>query len=472
MRDILGRIEKISQAIKAADSCRREVVVKRKNSAFPLARMVASHGGVTVYAEDEQGEPVDYDAARVVGVNDVYFPLLWCDARWLIMYGGAGSGKSKFAAQKMVYRMITERRHSMLCVRKVARSIKESQWRDILWACDMFGVGDLIETRLQPLSLYYPQTGSSVYFVGIDDEEKIKSLHAVTSQWLEEPTAMTQGDVTQLNLRMREATDYPAQILMTFNPISERHWIKKKFFDSPRSSAQFLRTTYRDNLFLPEDYGNQLDELTSFDKIKSQVYRDGQWGQVEGAIYGNWPVVSAPPGVPDEIIYGIDFGYENPAAVVRVEMHDSVPYVAQAMYRSHTTISDIAEAIESDMAACVTPRSGVHLCYADSADPGRIAELNARGTVAVLPAHKSPGSVLAGIDYVRRQSVHVIAPSEDLLREHDMYAMRVLPGGQEAPYKHDDHAMDALRYALYTHHMSHGTDDGDGLCDIGSILRR
>jgi len=57
-------------------------------------------------------------------INKIYLPLLSNTSRYLHIFGGAGSGKSYFAAQKVLLRVLTEQKHRFLLVRKVARTIR------------------------------------------------------------------------------------------------------------------------------------------------------------------------------------------------------------------------------------------------------------------------------------------------------------------------------------------------------------
>jgi len=73
--------------------------------------------------------------------------------------------------------------------------------------------------------------GSVLLFKGIDDPEKIKSIDGITSIWIEEASELTLEDFTQLDLRLRGITEVAKQIILSFNPVSAEHWLKKRFFE-------------------------------------------------------------------------------------------------------------------------------------------------------------------------------------------------------------------------------------------------
>ena len=56
--------------------------------------------------------------------SNYFSDIFVCEERYLIMYGGAGSGKSYHSALKIIQRCLNEKGHRILLVRKVARTIK------------------------------------------------------------------------------------------------------------------------------------------------------------------------------------------------------------------------------------------------------------------------------------------------------------------------------------------------------------
>ena len=72
--------------------------------------------------------------------NAAFMPLFSDTNRYLVLKGGGGSGKSVFAARKILERCVTERKHRFLVCRKVGKTIRES--------CFSLIIGHLIE--------YYP----------------------------------------------------------------------------------------------------------------------------------------------------------------------------------------------------------------------------------------------------------------------------------------------------------------------------
>lgn len=62
--------------------------------------------------------------------------------------------------------------------------------------------------------------GSEILFSGLDDVEKLKSIYAITGIWIEEASELDEGDLNQLDIRLRGETRFYKQIILSFNPIS------------------------------------------------------------------------------------------------------------------------------------------------------------------------------------------------------------------------------------------------------------
>jgi phage terminase large subunit len=92
------------------------------------------------------------------------------------------------------------------------------------------------------------------------------------------------------------------------------------------------------------------------------------------------------------------------------------------------------------------------IIYCDSAEPDRIQELCDAGYWAV-GAYKGPGSVRAGIDYCQSVAIYSKPDNVNLNAEAMSYAWRMDKDGKpmDEPTKINDHAMDAMRYGIYTH---------------------
>jgi hypothetical protein len=115
----------------------------------------------------------------------------------------------------------------------------------------------------------------------MDDAEKIKSIAGITSVWCEEATELDELDFNQLELRVRGITKSYKQFIITFNPISDTHWLKKRFFDKVDDEVYLMNTTYKDNAFLDADYKHHLMNRVRENENLYKVYVLGEWGKTD-----------------------------------------------------------------------------------------------------------------------------------------------------------------------------------------------
>lgn len=174
---------------------------------------------------------------------------------------------------------MTEPGHKFLVLRKVGATLRESCYallRDVI-----IEMGCFSEWKIQRGSMSFEHVnGSKIVTTGLDEPEKIKSVTGVTSMWLEEATEFTHKDFTQLLLRVRGEKKHYTQYILSFNPISEYHWLKTKVIDQIEKleGYKYVRSTYNDNFFMDVEDRKQLEELKITNPLYYQVYCLGEWG--------------------------------------------------------------------------------------------------------------------------------------------------------------------------------------------------
>ncbi len=213
--------------------------------------------------------------------NPVYLPLLGDGQhRYLVLYGGAGSGKSVFAAQRLLMRLLGRPRCNLLVARAVAATHRDSTFALLRQVMGQWGVEGLFTCQEGSLRITC-HNGNSVIFKGLDDTEKLKSVTfakgELTDIWIEEASELREEQFNQLDLRLR-GREGGKQITLTFNPVSALHWLKGRFVDRPDPRAVVLRTTHLDNRFLDPDYRRTLEGYRESDPYYYQVYCLGEWG--------------------------------------------------------------------------------------------------------------------------------------------------------------------------------------------------
>ena len=243
----------------------------------------------------------------------------------------------------------------------------------------------------------------------------------------------------QIDLRLRGKTPHYKQILLTFNPVDALHWLNTT---SLKNSIK-LKTTYKDNKFIDEEYYNVLEGLKDNDPEYYKIYAKGEWGIKRSVIYNPFEILKEYPKHFEDEIYGLDFGFNNPSALIHIGIYDNQFYLTELIYQSKLTTADLITKIYAS-----GYKAGKKV-YCDSAEPGRIQELKN----AKINAYPSEKSVKDGIDYLKSLKIYSNDTNNNINKEVLTYSYSQDKNGNilDDPVKFNDHCLDAIRYALFTH---------------------
>jgi len=385
-------------------------------------------------------------------MNEAFYPSLHWKGRYLVEHGGAGSGKSHFIAEMFLLRIITELHHNIAIFRKVAKTLRKSCFKLISDKIHDWGLSSLFKILKSDMTITYLPNGNELWFIGMDDQEKLKSIERVTSAWMEEASEFNREDFEQIDLRLRGTNDSYFQVVLSYNPVSERLWIKPAFFDTDQHDETYIHhSTYLDNKFLDEGYKIKLNRLVERDEQLHRIYALGLWGVLKGLIYEP-PIMISREQYPEEYdkeVMGVDWGFNNPTAALHLGIKDQDVYVTELFYESgYTTEMFITEFPTMGFNNAMATKTIEMIC--DAAEPDRIESLKQAGFNAIA-AHKGAGSVQSGIDCVRTYKIYTCVENINYNREKSLYRWREKNGvSLDEPLKEDDHLMDAERYAIWT----------------------
>jgi len=339
-----------------------------------------------------------------VRVNEAYTFLQEYGPRFEVIMGGAGSGKSYSVAQHIVLAAIDPKNmgRKFLCIRKVANTLRFSVFSLLSSIISEMGLTPFFSVHKSDMTIT-SVSGVVIMMVGLDDVEKLKSIHGVTDVWIEEATELTETDFKQVNLRVR-GTDAQKRIILTFNPISVLHWLKAYFFDNPKNNSRITRTTWEHNAFLDEAYVNELRELASIDAYFHQVYTLGEWGMLGNVVFTNIVIEDFDYSEDDfeNVCNGMDFGFAHASAIERIGFKDGHLYSFDELHGRGWTNPRFIENAKEHFGDAIYDM----IITADSAEPARIKEWNDDG-VTVLPAKKGKDSLRFGVDYLSRITWHI-----------------------------------------------------------------
>lgn len=384
--------------------------------------------------------------------NSAYYPHLTdYSKRYEVYYGGAGSGKSKFISQKLVYRALRENR-KILVLRKVNSTTKNSTFSLLISTLSDWKILPYCKVNKSDYTLTLPN-GSQFLCMGLDDPEKLKSIAGITDAWMEEATEFTQDDFNQVDLRIRERVAQ-SQLILSFNPVSKANWCYLNFFkpneelEEFRSKCTIVQTTYKDNRFLPDNYIESLRLLMATNPVYYKIYAEGEFGSLDKLVYQNWQSFEFDnTKLKGKLCLGLDFGYVNdPTALIAsiVVPEENRIYVFDEWYAE----GQLNDAIGQEIIRRGYKKSNI---IADSAEQKSIEEIKRMGINRIVPCAKGPDSVIHGIGRIQEYEIIVHPRCEKTIEELQNYSWQKDKATNEyinKPVDKFNHCLDALRYSL------------------------
>lgn len=398
--------------------------------------------------------------------NNIYLPdvvgkgykTFWnFKGRYRVVKGSRASKKSTTTAMNLIYRIMKYPKSNALVVRKTYRTLQDSCYAQLRWACDRLGVKAYFDFKLSPLEIIYKPTGQKILFRGLDDPLKVTSVTVDVGYlcflWIEEAyEIMSESDFDMLDESIRGEVpgELFKQITLTLNPWNERHWIKGRFFDREDKDTLAITTNYLCNEWLDESDRSVFERMKINNPRRFQVAGLGNWGIAEGLVYENFIEKSF---TLDEVrdfvtVAGLDFGYTNdPTAFFIGFLNDKnkILYVWDEIYKKGLSNRKIYEEIKS-------------LGYAkesitgDSAEPKSIDELYDYG-LRIKGAKKGRDSIMNGIQWIQDLKIIIHPRCTNFITEISNYTWDKDRFGKTLNVPVDDfnHLMDAMRYGLEDH---------------------
>jgi len=352
--------------------------------------------------------------------------------RVIVHQGGTRSGKTYGIQDLLISLAYTKTDTISVCSISLPH-LKKGAMRD--WRELMEAKGDYNPNfHNMTDQLYQYPLGNYIEFFSVDDAKRVRGpgrdiLH------INEANLLSLETYRQLAIRTRKI------VILDYNPSDEFHWIYDEVL--PRKDCKFIQSTYLDNPFITREQKAEIEGLKDIDPNFWKVFGLGERGTAEATIYHKFEICDRIPSHLD-FCFGLDFGFNHPNALVKVAYDEKCLYFEQKFFRSHTTASDLIEAIK--------PIVGQKYVYCDGSRPEIIEEMQRAGITA-YPADKS---VKEGIDFVRSNRIFVHKESTDIQKEMRSYKWKQTSSGDilDEPIKKFDDLMDAARYGAISYKSS------------------
>lgn len=371
-----------------------------------------------------------------------------------VFEGGRGGLKSSFISLKVV-ELIKNNPQMHACVtRQVAATLKDSVYAQMKWAINILGLTEEFTFKTSPLEIRYKKTGQTIFFRGLDDELKLKSIKPefgyIGILWKEEKDQM-KGDAQERSVNQsvlrggNECYDFSS-----YNPPkSKSNWVHKiKLTPNPRRVIHHSHYKDAPPEWLGEKFINDAEHLK---EVNPEAYEHEYDGIANGDGGNVFEYIEVREITDEEIarmdrIYcGVDFGWYPDQYCYLRTYYDSARekiYLIDELYVNKWSNAETGKWIKDK-----GYDDYVFIC--DSAEPKSINDYRDMGLPA-KGAVKGPGSVEYGFKWLQTRTI-VIDPRrtpnahEEIInyeydRDKDGNVISGYPDG-------DDHAISALRYA-------------------------
>lgn len=357
--------------------------------------------------------------------------------RFVINEGGSRSSKTYSLCQLVIIYCLQNNNKVVSIIRKTFPALRATVMRDFIEILKDLGIYSL-EDHNKSEHIYTFPNGSIVEFFSVDDEQKIRGRKRDIA-WCNEANELYFDDFTQLNMRTE------SKLIFDYNPSESTSWL----YELPTEESVLIKSTYKDNPFLPQSIRAQIEDLKRTDEALYQIYALGEKAISKSNIYSNWTFIPHRPARFVNYVYGLDFGYNHPTALMRVYWCDNDIYIEPVIYESYLTTPMLIDKMQSfNVEKTVT-------IVADYARPEIIAELNNAG-YDVQNANKV---VKKGIDNIKTFGVFC-QDDKDIKKEYQNYKWKKIGDMiTDEPVKMWDDAMDAIRYATTHIRQEYYTDD-------------
>jgi phage terminase large subunit len=374
---------------------------------------------------------------KATAIFEKNYEAILGDRRFIINEGGSRSSKTYSLCQLMIIYCLQNNNKVVSVIRKTFPALRATVLRDFIEILRDIGLYNE-ESHNKSEQIYTFANGSMVEFFSVDNEQKIRGRKRDIA-WCNEANELYFDDFTQLNMRTED------KLIFDYNPCDSASWL----YELPAEESIKIKSTYKDNPFLPDSIKAQIEDLKRTDEALYQIYALGEKAISKSNIYSQWTFLSHRPARFVKYVYGLDFGYNHPSALMRVYYCDNDIYIEPVIYESYLTTTMLIEKL-----ATLNIEQTVSI-IADYSRPEIIQEMNTAG-YDVLNANKV---VKKGIDNLKTFGVFC-QDDKALKREYENYKWKKIADFiTDEPVKLFDDAMDAIRYATTHIRQEYYTDD-------------
>ena len=360
-------------------------------------------------------------------------------ARYKVIYGGRGSGKS-WAVARFLLGMGYQTKLRILCAREIQKSISDSVWKLLCEQIDAMGlVGFYTPTR----DAIRGANGTEFIFKGLrSNTQEIKSMEGIDLCWVEEAQAVSADSWDILIPTIRKKG---SEIWITFNPLDATDPTFQRFVINPPAGALVRKVNYTENPYFPEVLKTEMEWLKSKDYQSYLHIWEGEVRKHSNALifagYFRVEEFETPNGV--RFYHGADWGFAtDPTVLVRFFIKEKTLYIDQEAWAVGCEIDNTPALFEKIETSCRWPIG------ADCSRPETISYMRRHG-FNIRGAKKWAGSVEDGIEFLKTFDIVIHPRCQHTIDEFNHYSYKVdKQTGDVLPQIVDawNHIIDSIRY--------------------------
>jgi phage terminase large subunit len=214
----------------------------------------------------------------------VFVPLLE-PARYKGAYGGRGSGKSHFFAEKLIDDSLYEPGMLSVCIREVQKDLKDSAKRLIENKLIALGLGEADGFKVFRSEIVTPGDGI-ITFQGMQDHtaESIKSLEGFKRAWVEEAQSLSKRSLALLRPTIRVPS---SEMWFSWNPRKKTDPVDLMFrgIERPTGAAAVFANWSENPWFTAELEQERQDCLRMSSDQYDHIWEGGYVTVAEGAYF-------------------------------------------------------------------------------------------------------------------------------------------------------------------------------------------
>ena len=379
----------------------------------------------------------------------------------IALEGSSRSGKTWSIIEFLINYLAQNENKIATCFRfESARHDKAAvrDFKDIIESDDYVGLWNAGKWNSQEKSFTF-HNGSVLEFAGTSDKGKLHGP-ARDIAWLNEVMEVPVDSYNQIAARTRDLT------IMDWNPSFSHHWVFDQILGQP--NTLYVHSTYKDNPHLTEKQVREIEKWEpnahnkkhgTADKWQWEVYGLGQRGRQEGLVFPFWEVTDdfPSPMACDRYGFGLDYGFSyDPTALIECALHNGTLYLREWIYETglivqRNELSPDMPSIQDRLEELKIPKGDIRI-HADRARPENNEALRLCG-YKILPGEQNPGSIMAGINAMKKHPIKVWRGSANLQLELENYIWKRHPSTarnvstqfKAEPIDDYNHLLDAAR---------------------------